>query len=223
MIDKSINRVYYFGCWGGLLREDKETAIFDAALKVITEKGIHRARMSDIAAKAGISYGLVYHYFRNKEDLFDAILRRWWDKLFALLRDVRGREMDVKGRLKAIIIYFLDTYQRQPELVSIFITEISRSTANLTPERLERFKEFIAVTESVIEAGQGEGILRDDFKARYLTTIFLGALETFVSTMVLANQRIKGNAQKERIADSILEVFINGARSPGGDRQLSRP
>jgi AcrR family transcriptional regulator len=205
------------------LKEEKETAIFDAALKVITERGFHRARMSDIAAKAGISYGLVYHYFRNKEDLFDAILRRWWDRLFALLRDVKGRETDVKGRLKAIIIYFLDTYQRQPELVSIFITEISRSTANLTPERLERFKEFISMTESVIEAGQRERILRQDFKARYLSTIFLGALETFVSTMVLANQRIRGNAQKERIAESILEVFINGARSPAGDQQLNRP
>ena len=194
------------------MKEDKENAIFEAALKVITEKGFHKARMSDIAAKAGISYGLVYHYFRNKEDLFDAILNRWWERLFALLRELRASRSEVSEKLKAIIIYFLDTYQRQPELVTIFITEISRSTANLTSARLERFKDFISMTESVMETGQKQGILRNDFKARYLTTIFLGALETFVSTMVLANQRIVGNAQKERIADSILEVFLNGAR-----------
>jgi len=195
------------------LREDKEGAIFEAALKVITEKGFHRARMPDIARKAGISYGLVYHYYSNKEDLFDAVLNRWWDHLFAILKDVSRGVEDVTSKLRGIIFYFLNTYQDKFELVSIFITEISRSTANLTPRRLERFKSFIALTESVIKEGQDNGVLRNDLKARYLTTIFLGALETFISTMVIANQRIKSNAQKERIADSILEVFINGAKN----------
>ncbi len=198
------------------MKEDREGVIFEAALKVITEKGFHRARMSDIARKAGISYGLVYHYFKKKEDLFDAVLNNWWDRLFALLREVARGQEDVRRKLRSIILYFLNTYQSKPELVSIFITEISRSTANLTPVRLERFKGFMSLTEGVIRHGQEQGVLRNDFKARYLTTIFLGALETFVSTMVLADQRIKSNAQKERIADSILEVFINGARTPSG-------
>jgi hypothetical protein len=61
-------------------------------------------------------------------------------------------------------------------------------------------------------AGQNENLIRGDFKARYLTYIFLGALETFVSAMVLADQKIKGDVQKERIAESILEVFLNGAK-----------
>ncbi len=204
------------------LKESKEGAIFEAALKVITEKGFQRARMSDIARKAGISYGLVYHYYNKKEDLFDAVLNKWWDQLFTLLKDVSRGVEDVRAKLRSIIIYFLNTYQNKSELVSIFITEISRSTANLTPKRLERFKSFIALTESVIKEGQDDGVLRNDFKARYLTTIFLGALETFISTMVLADQRIKSNTQKERIADSILEVFINGARSVSGASQADK-
>lgn len=204
------------------MKESKEGAIFEAALKVITEKGFQRARMSDIARKAGISYGLVYHYYNKKEDLFDAVLNKWWDQLFTLLKDVSRGVEDVRAKLRSIIIYFLNTYQNKSELVSIFITEISRSTANLTPKRLERFKSFIALTESVIKEGQDDGVLRNDFKARYLTTIFLGALETFISTMVLADQRIKSNTQKERIADSILEVFINGARSVSGASQADK-
>jgi TetR/AcrR family transcriptional regulator, fatty acid metabolism regulator protein len=193
-------------------RKVKEEAIFSAALKSIKEKGFHRARMSDIAARAGISYGLVYHYFASKEDLFDALLNRWWEGLFGLLSRVRENRQPIKEKLGRIIYYFLDTYQREPELVNIFITEISRSTTNLTPERLEHFKAFMSITEKVMQEGQDQGALRADFKARYLTYIFLGALETFVSTMVLANQHIKGNAQKQRIAESILEVFLNGAK-----------
>jgi len=199
-------------------RKVKEEAIFSAALKSIKEKGFHRARMSDIAARAGISYGLVYHYFASKEDLFDALLNRWWEGLFGLLSRVRENRQPIKEKLGRIIYYFLDTYQREPELVNIFITEISRSTTNLTPERLENFKAFMSITEKVMQEGQDQGALRTNFKARYLTYIFLGALETFVSTMVLADQHIKGNAQKHRIAESILEIFLNGAKKQVADR-----
>lgn len=194
-------------------KKEKEQAIFEAALKIIKQKGFHKARMSDIAKEAGISYGLVYHYFKNKEDLFDAIINRWWDGLFSLMADIsKGDKYDVHKKLRRIIYYFLDTYQSNHELVNIFITEISRSTTNLTSNRLERFKKFMSLTEAVMTEGQEKEILRADFKARYLTYIFLGALETFVSAMVLVDQKIKGDAQKDRIANSILEVFLNGAK-----------
>jgi TetR/AcrR family fatty acid metabolism transcriptional regulator len=194
------------------LKKDKEYAILEAALKIMKQKGFHKARMSDIAREAGISYGLVYHYFTNKEDLFDAILNRWWQGLFQLLGDIIEGTYDVHTKLRHIITYLLDTYQRNPELVNIFITEISRSTTNLTAPRLERFKEFMLLTEQVITEGQEREILRRNFKARYLTYIFLGSLETFISAMVLVDQKIKGDAQKDRIAESILEVFLNGAK-----------
>jgi len=193
-------------------KKEKEEAILEAALKIIKQKGFHRARMSDIAVEAGISYGLVYHYFKNKDDLFEAILNRWWDGLFKLMRDIHEAQYDVQEKLKHIIHYFLDTYQSNPELVNIFITEISRSTTNLTADRLEYFKKFMSLTEAVIAEGQQNRTLRTDFRARYLTYIFLGALEAFLSTMVLAGQNIKGDAQKKRIAESILEVFLNGAK-----------
>jgi len=197
-------------------KKDKEEAIFEAALKIIKKKGYHKARMSDIAKAAGISYGLVYHYFKNKEDLFEAILNRWWQGLFQLIRDIKKAEYPVHQKLRGVIHYFLNTYQNNPELVNIFITEISRSTSNLTSSRLDRFKEFMSLTEAVIAEGQENEILRTDFKARYLTYIFLGALEAFVSTMVLADQKIKDNRQKKRIEDSILEVFLNGAKNQNG-------
>ncbi len=193
-------------------KQPKQEAIFRAALKVIKEHGFHRARMADIAAEAGISYGLVYHYFKNKEDLFEAILNRWWGGLFKLMDTLTTTDMELSEKLGQIIEYFLSTYQENPELVNIFITEISRSTTNLTGPRLNHFKKFMSLTQAVMEEGQEKGFLRSDFKARYLTYIFLGALETFVSAMVLVDQKIKGEIQKKKISDSILEVFLNGAR-----------
>lgn len=206
-------------------KKNKEELISNAALRIIKQKGLHRARMADIAKEAGISYGLIYHYFGNKEDLFEAILDRWWTGLFRLMEDISVSEYDVPKKLRCIVDYFLDTYQTHPELVNIFITEISRSTTNLTRGRLENFKKFMLLTEGVIAEGQTTRILRRDFKARYLTYIFLGSLETFVSALVLVDQRIKNDGQKKRIAGSILEVFLKGAsrlKNQGKEKRVKR-
>jgi TetR/AcrR family transcriptional regulator, fatty acid metabolism regulator protein len=193
------------------VKTSREALIVDAALQIFKQKGVHRARMSDISKKARISYGLVYHYFRSKEDLFEAILNRWWQGLFEVMAKIRAESREAPRDLRRIIDYFMDTYQDHPNLVNLFVTEISRSTTNLTAKRLKNFQEFMFLTDGIMVGGQKAGVLRNDLKARYLTYIFLGALETFLSAMVLVDQKIKGTRQKERIAESILEVFLNGA------------
>ncbi|MEW6349901.1 MAG: TetR/AcrR family transcriptional regulator [Thermodesulfobacteriota bacterium] len=192
---------------------DPREAIFQAACTVMRRKGFHQARISDIAAEAGISYGLVYHYFKNKAHLLDAIIEEWWNGLYEAMGESEDGSKPVETRLMGIVDYFLDQYRARPDLVHVFITEISRSTANLTPARLGRFKRFFDETEHVISLAQQQGVLRNDIKARYLTYMFVGALESFVSALVLENQPLRGDAQKKRIASSIVEVFFNGARA----------
>jgi hypothetical protein len=48
-----------------------------------------------------------------------------------------------------------------------------------------------------------------------LVYIFLGGLETFLSIMVLGDEPLIKDRQKEKIADSLLEVFLNGAKATG--------
>lgn len=194
-------------------RQGKEEAIFQAALKVIKKKGFHKTRIADIADQAGVSYGLVYHYFPSKEKLFEAIQERWWGGLFALMEKFSTGDLSVPEKLCEIIDYFLGTYLEKPELANIFITEISRSTYNLTPERLKHFTKFMELVQQVMKEGQSQGILRQDFPSRYLTYIFLGALETFISAMVLVDQRFRDLAQKERVKKGILEIFLSGAKN----------
>ncbi|HEY3991931.1 MAG TPA: helix-turn-helix domain-containing protein [Ktedonobacteraceae bacterium] len=54
--------------------EDRHEQIIDAALRVFAEKGFARATNRDIAHAAGITTGLIYYYFKSKEDLLKAAL-----------------------------------------------------------------------------------------------------------------------------------------------------
>ncbi|MEO7018839.1 MAG: helix-turn-helix domain-containing protein, partial [Ktedonobacteraceae bacterium] len=52
--------------------EDRREQILDAAMRVFTQKGFSRATNRDVAREAGITTGLIYYYFDNKEALLRA-------------------------------------------------------------------------------------------------------------------------------------------------------
>ncbi len=54
---------------------ERPSEILQAALEVFAEQGLARARVEDIAKRAGVSKGTVYLYFTGKEDLFREALR----------------------------------------------------------------------------------------------------------------------------------------------------
>ena len=54
--------------------EDRREQIIDAAMRVFAQKGFVRATNKDVAREAGITAGLIYHYFENKEALLMAII-----------------------------------------------------------------------------------------------------------------------------------------------------
>jgi TetR/AcrR family fatty acid metabolism transcriptional regulator len=197
-------------------KKEREAAIFQAACHVIRRKGFHQARIIDIARRAGISYGLVYHYFRSKSDLFNAIFNEWWTNLFAEMDRLESKYGSIEQRLAGLVDYFFDLYENRPDLLNIFITEFSRSTTNLTPEHLESFKLFFSRTEKLMAEAQSEGTLRDDVRPRYFMYVFFGSLEGLLSAMVFENQPMKSRAQRKRITQGLLEVFFNGARARQG-------
>ena len=52
---------------------DRRSQILDAALVCFAKRGFHQASMHDISAEAGISVGLIYRYFENKEAVISAM------------------------------------------------------------------------------------------------------------------------------------------------------
>jgi len=57
------------------VKKEKRLIIENAALEVFAEDGYHHASVSKIAKKAGVSKGLMYNYFHNKEDLLKELIR----------------------------------------------------------------------------------------------------------------------------------------------------
>jgi TetR/AcrR family transcriptional regulator, cholesterol catabolism regulator len=58
--------------------EARRVQLIDTALEVFAAKGFDAATVKDLSEAAGVAEGLLYHYFRSKEDLLRAALERLW-------------------------------------------------------------------------------------------------------------------------------------------------
>ncbi len=59
-----------------LIKDERREQILSAALKVFARRGFAATKISDIVAQGGMSHGLVYHYFKSKEEIFYELLHR---------------------------------------------------------------------------------------------------------------------------------------------------
>ena len=102
--------------------------IIDAALRVFAEKGYDRASVKDISEAAGTSQGLMYHYFRSKEELLAAVLEShsFIGQLSHIIASTHGKP--IRRVLYDITAGLYGLLCSNRELTSIVIREMQTNT-----------------------------------------------------------------------------------------------
>src|SRR5690554_1687543 len=77
-------------------RQQKEKLIVQSAIKLFSSRGYHATKMDDVAKQAKMSKGLIYFYFKNKEDLYMAVTTKAFEQLNAVFKETM-KTKDKKG------------------------------------------------------------------------------------------------------------------------------
>src|SRR5204863_9101136 len=100
---------------------DRRTQILDAALVCFAKRGFHRASMHDISAEAGISVGLIYRYFENKEAVISAMADRHKKEISEMLE----RAQQAPTLLESLeILFTAHCCEDAPQVVSAFVVDL---------------------------------------------------------------------------------------------------
>lgn len=103
--------------------------ILDVAAELFAGNHFHAVRMEDISAQADVGKGTLYRYFRDKEELYLALLSRAADQIQERIREVTARERDPVAQLEALIATALDFFDEQPHIFELIQqAEASRGT-----------------------------------------------------------------------------------------------
>ncbi len=201
---------------------EKRRLIIESAINVFAEKGYHGTRISDIAKHAEIAYGLVYHYFKNKEEILDTIFLERWGEFISAMRAIAADGRGVEDKLLSIAAVILSAHRTRPEWVKVLIFEIQRTQRFADPERMEVVGELFRVIADILREGQARGELRCDLEPDLACYIFIGGLDIVVTSRVLELIEIEGDegAYYVRMARTVVDLFINGMSAV---RQGSEP
>ncbi|HWN65375.1 MAG TPA: TetR/AcrR family transcriptional regulator [Candidatus Binatus sp.] len=100
---------------------DRHTQILDAALVCFAKRGFHQASMHDISAEAGISVGLIYRYFENK----DAVISAMADRHKKEIHKVHERAQQAPTLLESLeILFTAHCCEDAPQVVSAFVVDL---------------------------------------------------------------------------------------------------
>ena len=204
MTDRSIT-----GTERGSASEEKRQLILDAAVRVFARDGYHTSRVADIATEAGIAHGLLYHYFRSKEEVLITLFRENWSELLGRLRAVEVSTGPADEKLRGMVKIILRTWRNDPALVTVMVREVARSAHLQT--QVEDVREAIASIQRVIEQGQGDGVFDSGLDPRLAAWVVYGGLEELLTGWVLALLP-EGDEAVAHAERTVVDVVLGGLR-----------
>ncbi len=190
--------------------EDRREQILDAALRVFAKKGFAKATNKDIAHEAGITTGLIYHYFESKEGLLKAI----FDER-SPLQLIRSIPPEMLAQPPEQFLPFFVTQmlavvedERTMQLVRVYLPEAIYNPQS-APVGAEAISEGIQFLTGYLQGKMNAGMLRPG-NAGLIASIFLGSI---FDIALRRKALVDGQAlqyTREQIAETAVTFLLQG-------------
>jgi AcrR family transcriptional regulator len=188
---------------------DKRRLILDAAIRVFARQGFHSTRVSDIADEAGVAYGLVYHYFKSKDEVLNELFSERWSLLLAAIDEADRDQPTPRDKLAAVATFIIESYRHDPDLMKVIVVEVTRAANSFGRTHLDEINRAYEMIAKIVADGQAEGAFRDDIDPQFASMWFYGAIEQLLSGWVF--ELIPSNDRDfERAKELVVETICGG-------------
>ena len=168
-------------------KEDRPAEITEAALAAFAEKGYAATKVDEVAKRAGVSKGLLYLYFKTKEDLFKAVIRSFLSpRIDALIKNIEETELSAEEFVRGPFLAFAKSLPNSPAriLVRLMIAEGPKH-----PDLVQWYWDNVVsralkALRSLIKRGVDNGEFREsalnEFPQLLVTPVFFSMIFTIV-------------------------------------------
>jgi TetR/AcrR family transcriptional regulator, fatty acid metabolism regulator protein len=189
------------------VQREKRRRILRAAITVFARNGYHASKVGDVAAEAGVAYGLVYHYFGSKEELLETIFRRTWARMLEAVEEVERSDAPAREQVAAVAAIVLGAWETDPDLVRVLVREVARGPQ--LQNEVDEIQHAFAALERIVVRGQERGDLRPELDPRLAAWILYGALEEILTGWVFG--RLPDAPERVPLAEqAVVAVLCDG-------------
>ncbi len=159
-------------------QEEARNRIIEAAVEAFSEIGFHQTTMEDIAKRLGVSKAAIYSYFRNKEELLNAIgeatLHTLKEELDSLFKD-KWSTVSLLDWAMSIIDTKIEDFKKHSSLHLEVLIEASRNTS-LRKMLRENITKAIIIVADLLEEEKRKSHIRQDLNTRPLALSLIALL-----------------------------------------------
>ncbi len=156
----------------------RKEQIAQAAARIIAEKGVKELNIATIAAEAGIVPSAVYRHFESKEEIIDAVLDQFRDRVLANMQIASGVGAGPVAQLKKFVFLQLGLIQENSSLPRILFSEDVFSGSEMRRARVHEIAtKVLAMLGRIISQGQARGEIRKDAAPETLALMLLGIIQ----------------------------------------------
>jgi TetR/AcrR family fatty acid metabolism transcriptional regulator len=188
---------------------DRRRQILDAGIRVFARQGFHSCRVSDIADEAGVAYGLVYHYFKSKDQVMNELFVERWSLLLAAIDEVDGTDASGRHKLDVVARFIIDSYRHDPELMKVIIVEVTRAANSFGRTHLPEISQAYQSIAKIVGDAQKSGEFRSDIDPMFASMWFYGAIEQLLSGWIF-ELIPAGEGDFDKAREMVVETICGG-------------
>ena len=192
--------------------EDRREQIIDAAMRVFAQKGFARATNKDVAHEAGITAGLIYHYFESKEALLMAVIEGRSPLKIISAMPADAMSMPPEQFFSFMFQQILRVMETENfiAIMRVILPELlnneNSSIAQLAPMALQHGLNFLG---DYLEAQMQAGTLRRTDSV-VTTQMLFGSMVGIILRRQVLHDPVALELTHAQIATTITETFLHG-------------
>ncbi len=190
--------------------KERQNQVLDAAIKVFARLGFHKASMDNIAEEAEMSKGLLYWYFKSKDAIIAAILKRFFILEQNHLAILKTEEVSATERLLRYneILMGKTHYLRVLMPIAMEFYALAARQENVKAFMKDYFKEYRDILADLVS----QGIAQGEFKAVDPQEAATTMVALYEGTFLLASIDPKAFNLENQVNTS-FRLFLNGLRN----------
>ena len=189
---------------------ERQREILDAAINIISKKGIQNLTIKNLSKKIGFSEPAIYRHFESKMEILLAILSRFESQIHKN-KVLLNSETDFPiKQLGLIFKNHFSNFSKKPALASvIFAEEIFQDDKRLSDKIYSIMNFHFELILSIVKNGQKSREIRSDIKAEQLVLIIMGPLRLIIKKWTLSNHSFNLKKEGEKLWKSINILLSN--------------
>lgn len=198
---------------GGAEQMSARDRILRVAGDLFAERGFDAVSVADIASAADISTGLVYYHFKDKQHLFETVVRESVHLLEEVAVRSLNRDAPAEQRIREFVLAYMRLFDGHTSLMRLLIRSVSDVSSQAPRHVLMRSAAIIDRLQTVIEEGIGTGTFRS-VDAHLAATALFALINTLITARVLDTPIDRsGDFDIEAQAGFMTDLFMGGIHS----------